>query len=76
MAVTVLKGVALGAVMFFLFSLIYLRAWGMLSFSSQQATGLEALVSLTVGNYLYWIAGALMLALGCVIMLLWPIKVA
>jgi len=71
----IVKGIVLGAVMFFLFSLIYLWAWGMIP-TAGRAIGLEALRAITVQNALYWITAVLMLALGCVIMAMWPIDVA
>jgi hypothetical protein len=71
----IIKGLALGAVMFFVFSLIYLWAWGMLP-STHKAVGLMAFKAVVVQNGLYWIACALTLALGCVIVAMWPVKVS
>jgi hypothetical protein len=71
----VIKGVALGAVMFFLFSLIYLWAYGMVPTASR-AIGITGLKALTVQNTLYWTVAVLMLILGCVIVRMWPVKVS
>lgn len=71
----IVKGILLGSVMFAVFSFIYLWAWGMLP-SSNKAIGLEAFKAVIVQNSLYWIACALMLALGCVIVAMWPVKVS
>lgn len=71
----IVKGVLLGALMFAVFTFIYLWAWGMLP-SSNKAVGLMAFTVVIVQNGLYWIAGALMLALGVVIMAMWPHKVS
>jgi len=70
----IVKGIALGAVMFFVFSVIYLWAWGMLP-SSTKAIGVDAIKGIVTHNALYWTAGILMLALGCVIIAIWPVKV-
>ena len=69
----ILKGVLLGIVMFALFSIVYLWAWGMIG--SNGAVGVEAFKGIVTHNVLYWTAGALMLGLGCVIMLMWPVRV-
>jgi len=50
----IIKGLALGAVMFFVFSLIYLWAWGMVP-STHKAVGLMAFKAVVVQNALYWI---------------------
>jgi hypothetical protein len=71
-----IKGVALGLAIFAAFSVLYLWAWGMLPISSNKAIGLVALRALTVQNTLYWITAVLMLALGCVIMAMWPVKIS
>jgi hypothetical protein len=70
----IVKGIALGLVMFAVFSIFYLWAWGMLG--STGAVGLEATKAVVTHNYLYWTVGALMLVLGCVIMAIWPVKVS
>jgi len=59
----------LGIALFFVFSVVYLRAWG---FFSAKAVGLEGLFAATVGNHLYWIAAALLLAFGVVAAAMWP----
>lgn len=69
----IVKGILLGAVMFAVFSVIYLWASGIISFEG--AATAEAFKGVVTHNALYWTAGALMLALGCVIMAIWPVKV-
>jgi hypothetical protein len=64
------KGLVLGIALFFVFSVVYLRAWG---FFSAKAVGLEGLFAATVGNHLYWIAAALLLAFGVVAAAMWPV---
>lgn len=71
----IVKGILLGAVMFAVFTFIYLWAWGMLP-STHKAIGIMAFKEVIIQNTLFWIACALMLALGCVIVAMWPIKVS
>lgn len=71
----IVKGIVLGAVMFFAFTLVYLWAWDMIP-TSNRAIGLTALRAILTHNILYWTAGVLLLALGCVIMAMWPVKVS
>jgi hypothetical protein len=68
----IVKGIALGLIMFAVFSILYLWAWGM----GSKAVGTEAINAVVVHNYLYWTVGALMLVLGCVIMVIWPVRVS
>ena len=68
----IVKGIALGLIMFAAFSILYLRAWGMLG---SKAVGLEAMNAVVVHNYLFWTVGVLMMVLGCVIMVIWPVRV-
>jgi hypothetical protein len=70
----VLKGILLGAAMFFAFSIVYVWAW-FGPFSSKKAIGVAAIHGVITHNVLYWITGILMLALGCVIMANWPHRV-
>lgn len=74
MVIAIVKGLALGIAMFFVFSVIYLYAWGMIS--TKGAVGVEAFKAVVTHNPLYWTAGALIVALGCVIMLIWPVRVS
>jgi len=69
----ILKGVLLGTVMFAVFSIVYLWANGMIS--SKGAVTAEVFRGVVTHNPLYWTAAGLMLALGCVIMLMWPVRV-
>jgi hypothetical protein len=69
----IVKGLALGITLFFVFSVVYLRAWG---FFSEKATGLAGLLAVTVGNYLYWIAAFLLLVFGVVAVAIWPVRVS
>ncbi len=64
------KGLVVGIALFFVFSVVYLRAWGVFS---AKAVGLEGLFAVTVGNHLYWIAAALRLAFGVVAAAMWPV---
>ena len=63
----------IGVVMFLVFSLVYMWAWGMIG--SRTAVGVEAFKSLITHNALYWTACILMVALGIVIVRIWPVKV-
>src|SRR6185312_11165004 len=66
----IVKGILLGVIMFAVFSVIYLWASGIISFGGAATSG--AFRDIVTHNALYWTAGALMLALGCVIMAIWP----
>lgn len=70
----IVKGIALGLVMFIVFSILYLRASGMLG--STGAVTVEVTKAVIGHNYLYWMIGVLMLALGCLIVAIWPVKVS
>lgn len=67
----IVKGTALGLVMFIVFSIVYLWAWG---FGSTGAVGVDARIF--THNYLYWMIGVLMLVLGCLIVAIWPVRVS
>lgn len=67
------KGIALGAVMFFVFSVIYFWALGWLPSGQIDTIVLKAMFG---PKSLYWVACALMLALGCVIVAMWPVRVS
>ena len=68
----IVKGMALGLVMFIVFSIVYLWALGI--FGSTGAVGVD--VRIFTHNYLYWIIGVLMLVLGCLIIAIWPVRVS
>ena len=68
--VMLLKGLGLGTLMLFVFTFVYLWANGM--FGSDVAVTGEFTRSLTIGSALYWTAAVLMLALGFVIVAMWP----
>ena len=69
----IVKGILLGVAMFAVFNVVYFWACGFISSTGAVAVGV--LRSVTIGNTFYWISAALMLALGCVIMQMWPVKV-
>lgn len=69
---SVLKGLGLGASMLFVFTFVYFWACGMIG--SNMAVGVGVVRSLTIGRPLYWIASALFLALGVVLVAIWPNK--
>jgi hypothetical protein len=70
----IVKGIALGLVMFIVFSILYLWACGMLG--SAGAVTVEATNAVITHNYLYWTIGALTLVLGCLIVAIWPVRVS
>ena len=69
----ILKGILLGGLMFFVFSLVYLWANGMIGTTG--AVTVEVTRAILTRNPLYWTAVVLMLVLGCVIVAMWPVKV-
>jgi len=68
-----LKGVLLGAFGFVLFTVIYWMAW--FPARRNSAVGVEAIKAVLTHNPLYWAIGGLMIVLGCLIMLTWPVPV-
>ncbi len=65
-----LKGVLLGLIGFAVFTVVYWVAW----FPPRRNTaiGLMAIRATVTHNPVYWTIGALMIVLGCLIMLTWP----
>jgi hypothetical protein len=68
-----LRGALLGFGGFAVFTVVYWMAW----FPSRPhtAVGVEAIKAVVTHNPLFWTIGVLMIALGCVIMLTWPVPV-
>jgi hypothetical protein len=72
--VMVLKGLGLGTLMLSVFTFVYFWANGMFGSGGAVAGGVAR--ELTCGSVLYRIAAALFLALGVVIVLMWPVNVS
>jgi hypothetical protein len=66
----VLKGVGLGILLWFVFTVAYFWANGM--FGSDVAVTGEVTRSLTIGNPLYWTVTLLLLSLGVAVVAIWP----
>jgi hypothetical protein len=65
-----LKGVLLGLIGFAVFSIAYFFA--VFPFSSHGASTMG--LSVITRNPYYWTMGALMVALGCLIVAIWPVR--
>ncbi len=65
-----LKGVLLGLIGFAVFTAVYWFAWFPAPWRG--AIGLAAIKTTVTHNPIYWTIGALMIVLGCLIMLTWP----
>jgi hypothetical protein len=72
-ASALLKGVLLGVVGFTVFTVIYWMAW--FPPRANTAVGLAAVKALVTHNPLYWTIGGVMIVLGFLIMLTWPVPV-
>ena len=66
-----LKGILLGLGLFFVGSLIYVGN-KLRPFEEHKATGISAITAVTVHNTWFWMAFALALVVGCVIVWFWP----
>jgi hypothetical protein len=71
LAWALMKGVLLGLVGFAVFTVLYWIKW----FPPRRDTaiGLMAVRAVITNNPFYWTIGALMIVLGCLIMLVWPV---
>jgi hypothetical protein len=69
----ILKGVSLGAGLFFLGSFLFLIMW-LRPFASGMAIGLSAIAGITILNPFFWVALVACLALGVSIVGSWPVR--
>ena len=70
----VIKGVGLGLLMFSLF-VVFLFVGHLRFLSKGTAIGLSAIIGLTVGNYLFWLALLCCIGLGICVCGSWPVRV-
>jgi hypothetical protein len=70
----ILRGSLLGIALFLVGAIIFLIA-AIRPFRSNRAIGLSVISSLTVHNFLFWLAFLACLVIGCAIVRSWPLAV-